>query len=342
MKPTLKSVAEEAGVSKTAVSLYLNQHPLAVRIPDSTKKKIDDAVKKLNYKANFTARALNRGKTHTIGLVVADLKIERQASIASEMMFKAESLNRFLLVSATRFSQERELECIMDLKNRQVDGIIFQFGSLKPDTDVYKQITDEKYPIVLVFHRDSQLPHLLNDINAACRSAVEQIKKCGYSEICGIMAADPHEKRDEIFLNACKEAEIKASLINADNEDFSYSDKILDRLCTERRQVFIVHSAYNTVRLLDIIAQHKDYSPLIIPIVDNLTPELPSSELYGGIIQCRSKELLQKAAEKLVALVDNPDQIQNQTENFPAEFMTLQDYRFQFVNPARGKSLKYL
>ena len=58
MRATLKDIAERVGVTKALVSLYLNNHPLSVKIAKSTKEKIDRAVKELNYHPSTTWRLL--------------------------------------------------------------------------------------------------------------------------------------------------------------------------------------------------------------------------------------------------------------------------------------------
>ena len=63
MRATIKDIAKRVGVSNSLVSLYLNNRPLAARIAESTKRKIDEAVKELNYKPSATAVALKKGKS---------------------------------------------------------------------------------------------------------------------------------------------------------------------------------------------------------------------------------------------------------------------------------------
>ena len=73
MRVTLKTIAEKAGVSVSLVSMHLNHHPLSERIADETRKRIDAAVKELNYRPSITARTLRNGKSRTIGLVIGQI-----------------------------------------------------------------------------------------------------------------------------------------------------------------------------------------------------------------------------------------------------------------------------
>jgi transposase-like protein len=52
---TMADVAKEAGVSPTTVSRALNQHPL---VAEPTRQRVLEAVQRLDYQVNETARAL--------------------------------------------------------------------------------------------------------------------------------------------------------------------------------------------------------------------------------------------------------------------------------------------
>lgn len=67
-RPTQRQIAEEAGVSRTTVSLVLNNIP-DVRIAAETRQRILDVARRLDYYPDAAARRLVSGKTSTIALV---------------------------------------------------------------------------------------------------------------------------------------------------------------------------------------------------------------------------------------------------------------------------------
>ena len=67
MDITLKKVAEAAGVSHTTVSLVINNAE-GSRVSQKTRKRVLEAVKRLDYNPNLTAKRLASGKTNSIGL----------------------------------------------------------------------------------------------------------------------------------------------------------------------------------------------------------------------------------------------------------------------------------
>ncbi len=68
-RATCADIARMAGVSKCTVSLLLNNHP-NVRVSENTRKRIHDAIKKLDYRPNAVAKALSTGRTNSIGILI--------------------------------------------------------------------------------------------------------------------------------------------------------------------------------------------------------------------------------------------------------------------------------
>ncbi|MBN1500022.1 MAG: LacI family DNA-binding transcriptional regulator [Spirochaetes bacterium] len=62
-----RDVAKEAGVSSASVSRYLNNQNL---VRSDTAKRIKKAIKKLNYRADYSAMSLKTGKFFRIGIIV--------------------------------------------------------------------------------------------------------------------------------------------------------------------------------------------------------------------------------------------------------------------------------
>ncbi len=67
-RPTQSQIAEEAGVSRTTVSLVLNEVP-DTHISPQTRQRVITAARRLDYYPDAAARRLASGKTRTIALV---------------------------------------------------------------------------------------------------------------------------------------------------------------------------------------------------------------------------------------------------------------------------------
>ena len=66
---TSQQVADRAGVSRTTVSFVLNEVD-NVNIPEDTRQRVLDAARELQYVPATAARALVKGQTQTIALVL--------------------------------------------------------------------------------------------------------------------------------------------------------------------------------------------------------------------------------------------------------------------------------
>src|ERR1051326_9304574 len=70
LRPTIKDLARAANVSQSTVSYILNNARAAERISSQTKKRVWAAVEKLGYKFNPIGRALQRGYTNQVTLLI--------------------------------------------------------------------------------------------------------------------------------------------------------------------------------------------------------------------------------------------------------------------------------
>ena len=83
-KPTIRDVAETAGVSLTTVSYVLSgRSGGTTRISQATQDRVHAAVSELGYVANRAARGMRRGRTELVAVAVADLEQPRDRALAT-------------------------------------------------------------------------------------------------------------------------------------------------------------------------------------------------------------------------------------------------------------------
>jgi LacI family transcriptional regulator len=70
-RPTIMDVARVSGVSKTTVSVILNESPASSRVPADTQQRVRTAAETLGYRPNWRAKALASRRTHTVGIIYA-------------------------------------------------------------------------------------------------------------------------------------------------------------------------------------------------------------------------------------------------------------------------------
>jgi LacI family transcriptional regulator len=127
-RPTLADVAAKAGLSKTAVSLVLNNRP-GSRLSEDAVTRIHEAARELNYRPNPAARSLRLGRTGTIGFISDEVTITRFASaMIRGLLDVGDERDHGVLIAETGDHPKQLAKALESMIDRRVDGIVF--GSL--------------------------------------------------------------------------------------------------------------------------------------------------------------------------------------------------------------------
>jgi DNA-binding LacI/PurR family transcriptional regulator len=83
-KPTIRDVAEKAGVSLTTVSYVLSgRNGGTTRISPPTQDRVHLAVRELGYVPNQAARGMRRGRTDVVAVAIGDLESPWERALAT-------------------------------------------------------------------------------------------------------------------------------------------------------------------------------------------------------------------------------------------------------------------
>lgn len=156
-KPSLKDIAQKAGVSVTLVSYVLNNQK-ENRINKETAKRIRAAASKLNYRTNQAARSLKTNKTLTLGLIVADISNPFFSGLARIIEDEAASMNYTVIFGSSDESEEKYTRLVDTFLNRQVDGLII--APPQNSEAQIKYLQKQRTPFVLI---DRYFPDLKAD-----------------------------------------------------------------------------------------------------------------------------------------------------------------------------------
>jgi LacI family transcriptional regulator len=122
--PTRADVARYAGVSTAVVSYVVNDGPR--RVAPETAARVRAAIEIMKYRPNVNARALKKGSTDMLGLVLPDITNPFFAEYARALEMAAAAHGYVLVVANSDANEAYESRIVSDLSNRHVDGLIIR------------------------------------------------------------------------------------------------------------------------------------------------------------------------------------------------------------------------
>src|SRR5690348_9071346 len=185
---TMRDVANSSGFSPATVSIVLNNAPLARYIAPATKKKIEEAARKLGYRPNAMARFLRSKRTHSVGVMLIDITdpfctpilrgIENSLYQASYAPILADAHNQ-----KNRF--ERALEMLLE---RHVEALIVVANWLFVDIHVLADFNRRNIPVATIGWElpGDTISSVMVDNEAGGRLALEHLYKLGHRKIAFI------------------------------------------------------------------------------------------------------------------------------------------------------------
>ena len=122
---TLKSLAEQLNLSRTTISIVLNDAPQARTISPLTRDRILKAAAALQYRPNFLARSLHQGRSYLIGVISPDFSEGYTAGVLGGIERYLIDTNYRFFTASHYWSQERAQQNVQLFAERDVEGIIF-------------------------------------------------------------------------------------------------------------------------------------------------------------------------------------------------------------------------
>jgi DNA-binding LacI/PurR family transcriptional regulator len=181
-------VAKESGFASATVSIVLNKAPLSRYIPETTKKRIERAAKKLGYRPNVFARTLRNQRTHTIGVMVFDMTDPYCIPILrgiESTLYEASFLPILTDVHNERSRFERYLEMLLD---RRVEALIIVANWLFVDIDVLGDLEKSNVPTAMIGRelKAGSVSSVTVDNECGSQAAIEHLYSLGHREIAFI------------------------------------------------------------------------------------------------------------------------------------------------------------
>lgn len=182
-RPTIKEVAQAAGVSTQTVSRVINDRP---DVAEETRIKVNEVIEKLGYQPSALARSLIQQRSYTLGVVTAGLKFMGPSRTLNGITFQSEKMGYSLLLKELpRFDTENIKPLLQNLMAHHVDGIIWAVPQVGDNrTWVDSELSDLSVPIVfLTMENHPGLTIISFDNFLAGKMATEHLLNQGYHRI---------------------------------------------------------------------------------------------------------------------------------------------------------------
>jgi DNA-binding LacI/PurR family transcriptional regulator len=218
-RPTIREVAQHAGVSHQTVSRVINHSD---DVLPETRARVEAAIAELGFRASAIARSMAQGKTNTLACIAPNLTDYTFASVIEGAELEARKNGYFLLSSSA--AELKDFRDLVDelVGHRRVDGIIV----INPYVDDRFQALPENFPLVLVGarSRDEMVCSISLDDEKAAFDATNHLIACGHSKIAmitGPMEEDCSRDRSNGYIRALEDQNIQVDLSMVIEGDWS-------------------------------------------------------------------------------------------------------------------------
>jgi len=182
---TMRDVAKASGFSPATVSIVLNNAPLARYIAPGTRKKIEEAAKRLGYRPNAMARFLRSKRSQSIGVMLFDVTDPFCTPILRGIENALYPLG-YLPIFADAHNQHERFERYLEmLLERHVDGLIVVANWLFVDIHVLADLNKAEIPTVTIGWEipGNRVSFAMVDNEGGGRLSLEHLYQLGHRRI---------------------------------------------------------------------------------------------------------------------------------------------------------------
>lgn len=293
MTVTIYDVAREARVSMATVSRVVNGNQ---NVKPETRNKVNEVIKKLNYRPNAVARGLASKRTTTVGVIIPDISNVYYSQLARGLEDIATMYKYHSIISNSDNDPEKEKEIFNNLLSKQVDGIIFLGGTISEE--IKDLINQSSVPVVVsgTNGKDDHIASVNIDFKQAAEEATQHMIEKGAKKFALVGGDYSKKAQDDVLQGLIKvlnqhHLELDEALHFSGKESYKEGIKAFEKLqnnmpdailsISDEQAIGILHSAldagvnvpedlqilsFNNTRLVEMV--RPQLSSVIQPLYD--------------------------------------------------------------------------
>ena len=181
----MEDVAQRANVSRALVSLVMNDSP---QVSDEKRRSVLLAAEELGYRPNLMARQLAQKRTHTIGVLVNDLRNPFFGEVVDGIEAAAAEHGFQILILNGRRDPERELAAVETFLQFRVEGLVL-VGPRISDGDLARIGASTACVVVASGASHPGVDTVVTDGHRGAELAVQHLTGLGHRRIAHIDGA---------------------------------------------------------------------------------------------------------------------------------------------------------
>ena len=148
MRLTISDIAKLAGVSKSTVSLVMNNK---AGVSEEIRAKVLEIIEKYRYNPSQIAQSLAARETKSIGLIIKEIDNPYFGRLMRGVYDSCSGLGYSVLLGSSELSSPKEAEIIKTLVSKRVDGLIISpLQSEGSDFSYLIDLLKDNYPLVVL------------------------------------------------------------------------------------------------------------------------------------------------------------------------------------------------
>lgn len=191
-KVTIADIAKELNLTGATVSRALNNRK---GTSEETRKLVQAAAEKMNYRRDRIAWSLRSGRTNIIGVIIPSAEINFFGSVVHGIETMANQHGYNVLIYQSNEKPEYEKKAIETFLSTRVDGILASIAKETMEFSHYLEIKERGVPLVFFDRANDSLniPSVVVDDFKGAYYATEHLLKQGYQRVAHI-AGQQHLK----------------------------------------------------------------------------------------------------------------------------------------------------